>query len=63
MLPRAQTLQVSPHLRLYPSDTYACSRTSRTWEERRRMKWGTAPLAMTTWVCWEVPEAMSIVSA
>jgi hypothetical protein len=27
---------------------------------RRRMKRGTAPLAITTWVCSEVPEAMLV---
>ena len=26
------------------------------------MKRGTAPWEMTTWVCWDVPEAMSVVS-
>lgn len=40
-------------------ETYACSLTSRTEEERSRTKWGTAPAWMTTWVWSEVPEAMS----
>lgn len=39
--------------------TYACSRTSRTLEERSWMKYGTAPALMTTCVCSDVPDAMS----
>jgi len=42
--------------------THACSRTSSTLEERSLMKRGTALWEMTTWVCVEVPEAMSMIS-
>lgn len=60
MLPRAQTLVKRLDCIHHSCGiTYACSLTSRTLEERRAIKCGTAPAPITTWVCSEVPEAMS----
>ena len=60
--PAASTLSrvavVSPAM--LPSAHTACSRTSSFGESKSCTKMGTAPLAMTTRVCSEVPEAMLV---